>query len=83
MNMFGVPKYTVNSWSDLQAPDMEVFEVEDDPYTWVPQVSGGGWARVEVKGAVGKGTIGISTEVLVWRAIVACGGVTHQPKWQF
>jgi hypothetical protein len=50
---------------------MEVLEVEDDPYMWVPHVSGGGWARVEVKGSLGRGTIRISTEVLARHA--ACG----------
>jgi hypothetical protein len=34
---------------DLQVPVMEVLEVEDDSYMWVPHVSGQWWARVKVK----------------------------------
>jgi hypothetical protein len=49
-----------------------VFEVEDDPHMWVPQVSGGGRAQVEVEGAVGMGMIAISAEVLAWHVAVAC-----------
>jgi hypothetical protein len=57
---------------------MEVLEVEDDSNMWVPHVSG----SIQVKGVVGRGTMGISREGACVAASVACAGVPHRQKGQ-
>jgi hypothetical protein len=60
---------------------MEVLEVEDDSYMWVPHVSGRGWVRVKVKEAIGRGANGILHKGAYVVCTVACAGVLHQQKW--
>jgi hypothetical protein len=57
---------------------MEVLKVEDDSDMWVPHVRGSS----QVKGAVGKGTIGISRGGACVAASVACAGMPHRQKGQ-
>jgi hypothetical protein len=65
----------------LQVPIMEVLEVEDDSYMWVPYVCGRGWARVKVKEAIGSGANGILRKGAYVVCAVACAGVLCQQKW--
>jgi hypothetical protein len=57
---------------------MEVLEVEDDSDIWAPHVSGSS----QVKGAEGRGTMGISHAGTCVAASAACTGVPHRQKGQ-